>query len=267
MFRDSVSNLVLKRLILPSDIPVMDIGADGKTVTFFGTSPQSATKDTLKISDVASFGDEVVLGKTNGRHTILNSGGLQAMTSNTTFVHIGYGQYSDGTFIPGEGLNSSDEYTLPVPFCAFGTRDSKYAVGEYSLSNGENVAANSSCSFASGLGVRATGNNQVVFGKYNNNNSTYAMIIGNGASDTDRSNALAINWSGTICGQKPDGTMVEAIQAQNQYGNTVIGYGNYSASSGNTNVYGNNVYISAKADINMEAAGSSFRPYYKKVTL
>lgn len=218
MFRDSVSNLVFKRLILPSDIPVMDIGADGKTVTFFGTSPQSATKDTLKISDVASFGDEVVLGKTNGRHTILNSGGLQAMTGNTTFVHIGYGQYSNGTFIPEEGLNGSDEYTLPVPFCAFGTRDPNYAVGEYSLSNGENVVANRSCSFASGLGVCATGNNQVVFGKYNKKDSTYAMIIGNGASDTGRSNALAIDWNGTICGE----------------------------------------------DINMEAAGSSFRPYYKK---
>ena len=60
-----------------------------------------------------------------------------------------------------------------------------------------------------------------------------------------------------IYGVKPDGTEIMAFSAQNDNGNTVIGYGNYAAKSGNTNVYGNDVVIGVA---NIPTA-TTYRPY------
>jgi uncharacterized repeat protein (TIGR02543 family) len=60
-----------------------------------------------------------------------------------------------------------------------------------------------------------------------------------------------------IYGVKPDGTEIMAFSAQNDNGNTVIGYGNYAAKSGNTNVYGNDVTIGVA---NIPTA-TTYRPY------
>lgn len=74
--KDSVRpSAIIKRVILPSAIPVMDISADGKTVTFFGTSPSSADKNTLRIGDVASFGEEIILG--NNSNLIINKSNIE----------------------------------------------------------------------------------------------------------------------------------------------------------------------------------------------
>ena len=56
-----------------------------------------------------------------------------------------------------------------------------------------------------------------------------------------------------------EGTFKAVFQAQNDSGNTVIGYGNYNANSGNTNIYGNDVLIASAA-----ASSSLFRPYFRK---
>ena len=63
--QDSVRpSAVIARANLPSAIPVIDIGADGNTVTFFGTSPSSASEKSLRIGDMASFaGDKIAIGK------------------------------------------------------------------------------------------------------------------------------------------------------------------------------------------------------------
>lgn len=57
----------------------------------------------------------------------------------------------------------------------------------------------------------------------------------------------------------PQGTVKDVFQGQNQNGNTVIGWGNHQAKSGNTNVYGNEV------NIGVAAADDLFRPYYHGV--
>ena len=54
--KDSVAIVTTyKELVLPSEKLAMDIGADGKTVTFFGTSPSSSDKEALRIGDFANF--------------------------------------------------------------------------------------------------------------------------------------------------------------------------------------------------------------------
>lgn len=83
LIQDSVRpSSIIAKAVLPSTKLVMDIGADGKTVTFFGSSPSSATKESLQIGDMASFaGDKIAIGKNstssvidfcNGTGTISN---------------------------------------------------------------------------------------------------------------------------------------------------------------------------------------------------
>ena len=93
LIQDSVRpSAIIAKPVLPSTKLVMDIGADGKTVTFFGSSPSSATKESLQIGNMASFaGDEIAIGKNstssvidlcNGTGTIGNvnpSGGYKRL--------------------------------------------------------------------------------------------------------------------------------------------------------------------------------------------
>lgn len=51
LLKDAVGGVAVTRLVLPSNIPVMDIGSDGKTVTFYGTSPETSTVESVNICD------------------------------------------------------------------------------------------------------------------------------------------------------------------------------------------------------------------------
>ena len=140
--QDSVNpDEIIQRVILPSEKLAMDIGADGKTVTFFGTSPSSSDKETLRIGDFASF-----------------------------------------------------------------AADKSELMKELYMKN---------------------------------------RIILTGDFD--------------IWGVKPStGAETMAFEPQSAGGNTTVGFGNYDAGNGDTNLYGNRVFIYAK-----EAKGLGFIPYYK----
>ena len=73
------------------------------------------------------------------------------------------------------------------------------------------------------------------------------------------SNHLYLRNGGCIYGADKNGNPIYAFMAQNADGNTVVGWGNYDTGSGNTNVYGNDVYLGSAA-----AGKASFRPYYRK---
>ena len=60
--------------------------------------------------------------------------------------------------------------------------------------------------------------------------------------------------------QHTDGTYHYVFQPQNPYGNTVLGYGNYTAKSGNTNIYGHNLTFGV-SDIKTP---STYKPYYSR---
>lgn len=62
-----------------------------------------------------------------------------------------------------------------------------------------------------------------------------------------------------IRGIKPDGTEVVSFDPSNSNGNVVIGWGNYDANDGNTNIYGKDVNIGSS-----QAGKVTFRPYYRK---
>ena len=72
------------------------------------------------------------------------------------------------------------------------------ASGDYSHAEGNYSTASGSSSHAEGYLTTASGTNSHVQGKYNieDNSNVYADIIGNGTSDTARSNAATVDWNG-----------------------------------------------------------------------
>lgn len=114
----------------------------------------------------------------------------------------GYCAHAEGAGCVASGDQSHAEGCNPI------------ASGQASHAQGVNTVASGECSCAGGEGSKATerfscaiGNHviaasasQTVIGKYNiqDASNAYSLIIGNGVSDTTRSNALTVGWGGDI---------------------------------------------------------------------
>lgn len=70
------------------------------------------------------------------------------------------------------------------------------ASGYYSHAEGLNTAAPGYCSHAEGRNTTASGSNQHVQGKNNVRDTKLAHIVGNGSSDSNKSNAHTLDWQG-----------------------------------------------------------------------
>lgn len=97
----------------------------------------------------------------------------------------------DSAFASGENTNASGEAST-----AQGA--STVASGYYSHSEGYETEASGSFSHASGCGTVADGNSQTAVGKYNIRNSGNLFAVGNGTSNTNRSDAFAVDGSGNV---------------------------------------------------------------------
>ena len=72
------------------------------------------------------------------------------------------------------------------------------ANGEGSFASGYNTVADGNYSFTSGLGTHATAAHQFVIGKYNIGNTSNAFEIGNGTSNSNKSNLCYITNGGSL---------------------------------------------------------------------
>jgi hypothetical protein len=84
--------------------------------------------------------------------------------------------------------------------------------GKYSIAEGKDACARGEASHAQNLGTIAAKRSQTAMGVYNEEDTSsttthpsgdarygdYALIIGNGSSDSSRSNALTVGWDGTV---------------------------------------------------------------------
>ena len=78
-------------------------------------------------------------------------------------------------------IYQSSAYTK-APAMTFGTRGKNAILAPFSVTIGEDLYANN--------------DNQLSIGRYNLNNDEFAFAIGNGTSDTNRSNAFNVDWDG-----------------------------------------------------------------------
>ena len=112
----------------------------------------------------------------------------------TTNSHAeGYNTKANGncSHTEGNGTTASSNCTHAEGCCTTASGDCSHAEGAY-------TTASAPLSHAEGNGTKASSNYQHVQGKFNveDSESKYAFIIGNGDGDSNRSNAIAIDWDG-----------------------------------------------------------------------
>ena len=164
-------------------------------------------------SDVIS-GSYVRLGQTISMGNGMGSGFLK--------LNTGCIQMYPTTLADAIGNGNTGKFELHAggsyPYIIFGdynTNDeAKKEKGRYSVRIGGSNTVSGNCSVAIGYSSDVSGknstaighylknisDNQLLIGKYNIS-SDYPFIIGNGSSDTERSNALTVDWDGNITGK------------------------------------------------------------------
>lgn len=212
---------IVKYIQLLNQRLVMDIGADGKTVTFFGYSPASADKETLRIGEYASFGEEVRIGNEQSRNTVIDDDGLRVFDGLDTnkngisiqecIAHIGYGNCNarnpayDASDDP-QGENIPEYTILSRPYYTFGTRNNKQNnndpeaiyTGEYSVAMGENNKAEGVGSMAFGTDAYAYGEYSIAIGQAVNASGTNSLALGLNATASGTASIAAGNGVKTI---------------------------------------------------------------------
>lgn len=98
----------------------------------------------------------------------------------------------------GDGSHAEGWATAASNDAAHAEGTSTTASGIYSHAEGESNIASGKGSHVEGFNNDARGDYQHVGGKYAeyDNNNTYAMMIGNGTSSSNRKNAFALDWNG-----------------------------------------------------------------------
>lgn len=102
------------------------------------------------------------------------------------------------TTASGQSSHSEGNNTTASGYASHSEGGATTASGGYSHAEGYNTTASRHASHSEGHGTIASGEYQHVQGKYNieDTSDTYAHIVGNGESDSERSNAHTLDWSG-----------------------------------------------------------------------
>lgn len=185
---DSVGLGNTAETISSGDAPAMEIGRDGRTIVFFGSAPTSANENTVQI------------GKLLSGRTIIGQSNIKFNYNKVEMFHVGYNIFTD------------DEGTQAVKTIVFG--DNNTVKGNLAAAIGiDNIVTNQCgialgnsnevggiASAAIGSKLKVSSHEQTVVGRYNieDIDDKYAFIVGNGGSDTNRSNALAVCYDGDV---------------------------------------------------------------------
>lgn len=173
----------------------------------------------------ASFGREVTVGSRNTGTVGLYSQvfGIGCVASGDYSHAEGWGTTASGTSSHAEGLSTTanaqyshaeGHSTTASSYTDHAEGSSTTASGSTSHAEGDHTTASGYASHAEGNYTTASGTNshaqnwgtlassdhQTAIGKYNvsDANDTYALIIGNGAADNARSDALRVKWDGSV---------------------------------------------------------------------
>ena len=180
------------------------IGSDGSTYT---VTVQSGTTllYTKDVADTATSTNNVVQ---NNVANNVASGGYALAEGDFTRAS-GYASHAEGSGSIASGIGSHAEGSASLA----GGRAS-HAEGSGTIAGGENSHAEGDKAWAEGVNAHASGlntlaqrANQTVIGKNNiadTDGTTgadlgkYAFIIGNGATENNRSNAFTVDWNGSV---------------------------------------------------------------------
>ena len=185
---DSVAVSSIAETISSGDSPVMEIGKDGRTIVFFGSAPESADENSVQIGKQLS--GRVIFGPNN----------IKFNYNKVEMFHVGYNVFTDNT-----GTHTVKTFVFGDENVVKGTLSSALGAGnvitaDCGIALGTDNVISGVNSTAIGLALKASGHDQTVVGQYNIEDTTnkYSFIVGNGAHDTARSNALAVSKLGDV---------------------------------------------------------------------
>ena len=185
---DSVGVSSTEETISQGDSPVMDIGKDGKTITFFGSSPESADENSVQI------------GKQLTGRAIFGPNNIKFNYNKVEMFRVGYDIFTDNT-----GIHAFKTFVFGDENVVKGTLSSAFGAGNHitddcGVAFGTDNIISGVNSTAIGLALKASGHDQTVVGQYNIEDTTnkYSFIVGNGTNDKARSNALAVSKLGDV---------------------------------------------------------------------
>ena len=122
-------------------------------------------------------------------------------------VASSFAAHAEGWTTQANGISSHAEGTgtLSNGQSAHAEGESTTADGMYSHSEGHDTVAGGDRSHAQNYGTKASSDGQTAMGRYNveDANDIYALIIGNGTSNSSRSNAFAVKWTGEVVAATP----------------------------------------------------------------
>ena len=175
-------------------LPSSEIGmysvAEGRDVTASGYASHAEGMDTIA-SEQYSHAEGLETTASSAR---AHAEGWGTTASGNESHAEGYNTTasSGGTHAEGRGTTASHSG-------AHAEGGGTTADGNYSHAEGYYTTASGYASHAGGYYTKAGGNYMTAIGKYNTKNSSgKAFVIGNGTSDTARSDAFAVDWTGNI---------------------------------------------------------------------
>lgn len=131
----------------------------------------------------------------NGGYATINAAETDAGNNIVlTLSATGFPALSVGDVIDARLINSAAPGSFSHSECI------SSAIGGYSHSEGMHTKAKGDASHAEGSHTIAGSTHQHVEGRYNveDDQNTYAHIVGNGTDEANRSNALTLDWSGNL---------------------------------------------------------------------
>lgn len=135
---------------------------------------------------------------TEGAGTKSKSTGAHAEGTNS--IASGYASHAEGqtTLASGDASHTEGTKSIASGSSSHAEGSDTQATGTSSHAEGSENKASHKTAHVEGRGNETSSDYQHVQGKYSNKyeSSNYAHIVGNGTSDTDRSNAHTLDWSG-----------------------------------------------------------------------
>ena len=252
------------------------VSINNKTVQFFDSIENSQITSTrvfvcginkeIGTTIISSIGQ---YSHAEGLKTQSNGNSSHAEGANT--FSLGYASHSEGdqTKALANGAHSEGYLTIANRDASHAEGNVTLAQGLYSHAEGSKTQALGNISHAEGKETIASGNYQHVEGQYNikDTSNQYAHIVGNGTSDTNRSNAYTLDWDGNANFAGNISTLKgNAIIYNKTYKNINWTFSDWSNGKApyieSENKYLNELYDFDKYDISITLSDETISTYY-----
>ena len=139
---------------------------------------------------------------THAEGTYTNATGNYAHAEGYYSTASGDASHSEGSNTTASGADAHAEGNHTTASSPTAHAEGSYttASAQNAHAEGASTTANGINSHAQNLGTIAKGTSQTALGKFNvqDDNNTYAVVIGNGTADNARSNAATVDWNGNV---------------------------------------------------------------------